>query len=62
MICSGPESLPSWNRQVERQQVIGAKAQVDIRQLDQAVDREPAAGEQRQRERELAGNERVAEL
>ena len=41
--------------------MIGPEAEVDIRQLDQAVDGEAAAGEQRQRQRELADDERPAQ-
>ena len=40
--------------------MVGAEAEVDSRQLDQAVDRQAAAGEQRQRQRELDGHERPA--
>ena len=53
--------LAFLDRQLEGEQVVGPETEVDVGQLDQAVDRKSAAGEQRQRQREFAGNERTAQ-
>ena len=45
------------HRQEEGEQVIGAKAQIDVGQADDAADGEAGAGEERERERELRHDE-----
>jgi hypothetical protein len=55
--CLVPAQPAVRHRQREGQQMIAAKAKIDVCKLDQAMDGKPSACEQRERQRELSDDQ-----